>query len=167
VIFQHTWQKVLDGSKTQTRRLAKPGDQMISNHVGSYNFKEVRSINNRCLWFVGEDYAVQPGRGQKSVGRFLLTDLRFEDVRAISEADAWAEGGYDIQSYLCLWASMHDKALGACYDQERDAYAFRRSVNSHDYDYKGSNWLRAILEYYNRRPTERYQAWVLTFEVVK
>ncbi|MFA4974630.1 MAG: ASCH domain-containing protein [bacterium] len=68
MIFQHTWQQVLDGTKTQTRRLrAQPP-------------------------YVGRTYAVQPGRGKPAVGRIRITAIRQQRVQDITAEDALAEG---------------------------------------------------------------------------
>lgn len=85
-------EKVLSGEKTQTRRI-RPFSH------GLY-----------CRYEVGKTYAVQPGRGKKSVGRILVTRVDCESRWGdgpISEADAKAEGGYTQQQYEDLWASMY------------------------------------------------------------
>lgn len=113
----------------------------------------------------GYDYAVQPGRTKSGLWwnpftheimppvtvpwkdfvplRIRILSIRREDVRNISEADALSEGGYSPFEYLCLWTSMHDK------------------VNL--ISLKGST----LQDYTATRPAARYDAWVLTFEVVK
>lgn len=100
MIFQHTWQQVLDGSKTATRRPVKETEWA---ELSSYNLFGVRVenrtihavhyiSNNGIKWQLGSTYAVQPGRGQKSVARIKLTGIRREPVNAITEEDAVAEG---------------------------------------------------------------------------
>lgn len=65
--------KVLDGSKTMTRR-------------------PVESGGIACRYAPGRDYAVQPGRGKKAVARIKVTEVRRERWRDITEADAGREG---------------------------------------------------------------------------
>ena len=72
--FQHTWRQVLDGSKTQTRRLVKPGERGEVRSMWDYTFNRVppgpywRVYNGqRVKWQMGCNYAVQPGRGQYAI----------------------------------------------------------------------------------------------------
>ena len=136
MIFQHTFEKVLDGSKTQTRRLVKSGDY-AANKIGIYipdvnahnkEFGFLWDLNNpyrtsnygtcivseggRCKWQIGCDYAVQPARGKAAVARIRVTNIRQEDVRLISVEDAKAEGFKDPLQFLETWVSMHDGAVG-------------------------------------------------------
>lgn len=150
MIFQHTWEKVLDGTKTQTRRLVKCNG---TSRVGSYyKIEELLPPNDRLWWWweedrpfpgkgvyvveginggwldgntpvdpewtlkakwvIGNTYAVQPGRGQKAVGRIRITGIRQERVQDITYPDAIAEGGHDIlacRDYMRLWNKIHTK----------------------------------------------------------
>lgn len=168
MIFQHTIDKVLSGEKTQTRRILKPGDLDLIKRVEGYPLKHlddnttiqqlpievantatITAVDRaqRRLWYVGQSIAVQPGRGQKAVGRIEITAIRREDVRQISEADAIAEGFHDPSDFWYTWLEMHDKSWLKTY---------RYAV---DTDY--------LYEYgFYSRPTDRYQAWVLEFKLV-
>lgn len=139
MIFQHTWQRVLDGSKTQTRRPVQDGDRLRPNELdteGSWPFPVTVLRRGRLKWEVGHTYAVQPARGKKAVGRICITDIGREGLRDISHEDIEAEG---IPSYTCdyeyrvaflqLWNSAHTKP--------------------------GTRW------------RENPEVWVLEFEVVK
>lgn len=86
MIFQHTWEQVLAGTKTQTRRIAKGASPP---------------------WRVGRSYAVQPGRGKHAVGRILVTDVRREPLGRLSARDARAEGYASRAEFEETWASMH------------------------------------------------------------
>src|SRR3972149_2821588 len=61
-IFQYTWRQVLDGSKTETRRIKSLADDYWS--VNNDVLCIVR--NRRIKWQVGKTYAVQPGRGKRA-----------------------------------------------------------------------------------------------------
>lgn len=71
MIFSSTFNKVMDGTKTQTRRPVK---------------------NEKPPWETGKTYAVQPGRGKKSAGRLKVTKIRREKLIDISIVDCIAEG---------------------------------------------------------------------------
>lgn len=125
--FAKTWKQVLDGSKTQTRRLVKPGEyycphrEYIPGEQSSalaHVFTMKDGAVSRFVYLEGHTYAVQPGRGQKAVGRIKITGIRRERLQGISEADAHAEGwvrpyfgeGRNIvEAYADLWDSIHTK----------------------------------------------------------
>lgn len=139
--FSHTFQAVLDGRKTQTRRIVKPTDIYVKHVVTGEIVAVLR--NGRQTYTVGKTYSVQPGRGKKSIGRIRITGIRQEDVREISDADVVAEGFRVSESpsvnrgeFLRTWCAMHDPGTPSC--------------------------ARHVLK---TRPAERYQAWVLEFEL--
>jgi len=68
MIFSQTWEKVLSGEKTQTRRLRR----------GPYK--------------VGHVYAVQPGRGKRAVGHIKIKRIWREGIYRIAPEDIAAEG---------------------------------------------------------------------------
>lgn len=157
MIFAHMLDQVLDGSKTQTRRLAKPRDEFFLEELGDPAAVMHRGVSQyRLLWQVGKDYAVCPGRGKKQVSRIRVLDLRHEDVRSISVEDAKAEGwafnplqpytADPVLWYLRLWAMMHDKRANVRMGQLLPEY-----------------WQA----YLTTRPAEHWQAWAITFELVK
>lgn len=165
--FNHTFQAVLDGRKTQTRRLVKPGEY-AANSIGLYisdinewvekygdlwDLKNpyhtrdigphIASAGGKRKWEIGSTYAIQPGRGKKSIGRIRITGIRQEDVREISDADVVAEGfrvsdnpSVNRGEFLRTWCAMHDPGTPSC--------------------------ARHVLK---TRPAERYRAWVLEFEL--
>lgn len=123
MIFAHTYQQVLDGTKTQTRRLVKPEDMAISDMPDSDGIWGVAyppptsSQYDRCYsvtrWHIGQTRAVQPGRGQKAVARIRITAIRREDVRQISDEDVKAEGFASRADFLRLWEQMHGQHYDA------------------------------------------------------
>jgi hypothetical protein len=147
MIFQHTWQKVLSGEKTQTRRIVKPGQyQRRDFDLPGAPIVQVAHTKNGVVgtgtpvvYNVGSTYAVQPARTAKAIARIRILSIRREDVRDISADDAFREGYGGIVDFLRVWTSMHDKS----------AVEFPN------------------LRYLYDRPAEHYQAWVLTFELVK
>lgn len=161
MIFQHTWSKVLDGSKTQTRRIALPhadgtGEfdcEMIGYPMGIMSVQRLKvgASSWRTIYQVGKTYAVQPGRTKPAAARIRITGIRREDVREISWEDTYAEGFKSRAMFFNTWLQMHDKTV---YEVFRD-YKF-------PYGKIGS-----ATELLESRPAERYQAWALTFELVK
>ena len=90
MIFQHTIEQILDGSKTQTRRVVKDGQYCSHNaQRGIYCVFEAR---DRLKYMLDKTYAVQPGRGKKGVARIRITGIRQERVQDITAEDAKAEG---------------------------------------------------------------------------
>lgn len=149
MIFQHMLDQVLDGTKTQTRRLVKPGQVWDSGMI--FSGERVTPI-----YRPGQTLAVCPGRGKKQVARIRVLDLKHEDVRSISVEDAKAEGwtyrplqpytADPVLWYLRLWASMHDELANVRMGQLKPEY------------WRG---------YLSARPQQYWLAWVITFELVK
>ena len=88
MIFKGTWEKVLDGTKTQTRRPIKAGELFYKNQRPPF----VQSPGGLWKYVVNNTYAIQPGRGKKSLGRIRLEKIRLEHVQNISCKDMIAEG---------------------------------------------------------------------------
>ena len=98
-------QKVLDGTKTQTRRLRKDGDYQTY-----WPMLCVFNRNARLRFRENQTYAVQPGRGKKAVGRIGIFKIRSEFLNAITHDDAQAEGvGRSLAAFADLWDSIHPK----------------------------------------------------------
>lgn len=98
MIFQHTWQEVLSGQKTQTRRLVQKGEELFGYRYGSVINCVAKLINERfwrIKWQVGKTYAVQKGRGEKAIARIKITKIELQHLHEITREDAVAEGfGY-------------------------------------------------------------------------
>ena len=133
--------KVLDGSKTQTRRRADNheivnrlvtanGTKRVETRrfiglkvaiVGGYNDVGYGDVHEdysewRAKWQTGRIYAVAPGRGKKSVAKIRLLDIRMERACDISDADARAEGFSDPSGFFAKWRSLYgdDVPLDDC-----------------------------------------------------
>ena len=157
MIFKQ-WQQVLDGTKTQTRRLVKPGEECRDRiTVSKYwisRFKFMPSEGADLLswtymnpkWQAGRIYAVQPGRGQKAVGRIRITEIRRERLQDISEEDAQREG-WDMSNLDLL--SRYDPVTMT----------------------KATEWFCALWDSIHKKPGTRWtdnpEVWVLTFEIVE
>lgn len=166
MLFIHTWEKVLSGEKTQTRRVVKPlhcawansydehDDPIEITHVANV-IDDPGSYKTVELYRIGKTYAVCPGRGKTQVARIRITDIRREDVRNISDSDALAEGFKSYREFLALWVRMHDKN-----------WWMPKMNNDANLAYSYHKHMMGFL-YLTERPAEHYQAWALTFELVK
>ena len=128
--------KILSGEKTQTRRVVKPGQKLITRD----GLKTVIEPSGKIKYQVGRTYACTYGRGKGtayydvSQGKatlltwdevcvsktyddfeqhyqplhYLLLDIREEtDVRRISAEDAIAEGFKSKEEFLKTWNLLH------------------------------------------------------------
>jgi hypothetical protein len=110
-------EKVLAGTKTQTRRLVKRGEA-IAELNGVFAVYFTVANRSRIKWQVGRKYAVVPGRGKPGQGFIRLKKIRFELVDEITEDDAIAEGFDNIVAFYEAWNRInpnawHDTAVWA------------------------------------------------------
>lgn len=111
MIFQYTYQYILGGSKTQTRRVAKPEETAVYAEDSTI---EAVLHKGRTKYRVGKTYAVQPARTKPALARIQLQALKHEVVTDISLADAIAEGYADVDGFLQSWRTIHgEKAMSA------------------------------------------------------
>jgi hypothetical protein len=97
--------QIKQGTKTQTRRVAKP---------------------NSFIYQIGKTYGIRPCRTCKNIpdGRILILSQKLELWQdKITGQDAWAEGGYYPRDYEGLFESMHPKW------RSRYAYTFKFLAN--------------------------------------
>ena len=85
--------------------------------------------------------------------RICITAIRREDVRNISEADARAEGFESPSDFLATWCTMHDSVWAK---RERCFIAPSSDLI-----------VKALLDEMRTRPSTRYTAWALSFELVR
>lgn len=143
---EHT-EKVLAGTKTQTRRLQQPGDEAVRDKDGRIVAVTRLDKNGRrrLLYHVDFSYAACPGRGKRGMGRFTITAIRDQCIQDITEEDARAEG-----------VEPADDHRG--YPSGRAAW-----VNSHR-----AGFVLVWNKINGRNPAHRFEAkprvWALTFE---
>jgi len=87
MIFAATWQNVVNGTKTQTRRIVHDGEP--------------------CRYVVGRTYAVQKERCGKAICRILVVDVRQEMLDDITDFDASLEGFDNREAFIAGWKSLH------------------------------------------------------------
>lgn len=174
MIFQHTIDAVLSGRKTQTRRIVKPGDFYdghdeyvnengitVVQFPGVYRWNKNNDGGSRTVYAVGQTYAAQPGRGKASVARIRVLDIRRGDARQISDEDVVAEGFKDRNEFLHTWVGMHDKSAAWEFDWGQVDYWINTGKRR-----ELVGWA-TVQEIIASRPAARYDAWALTFELVK
>jgi hypothetical protein len=88
--------RVLDGTKTVTRRLA-------SDNPWSPWFRDL------CGYRVGQSVAVCPGRGQRQLGRAVVTSTDLMPLGRLTVAEARAEGFTDPAAFAAAWANINGK----------------------------------------------------------
>ena len=142
-------QRVLYGTKTQTRRLVKNNE--YTWFMPESIIVEVCDSNNRLKWRVGNNYAVQPGRGRKAVGRIKIIKIQREQLQDISEGDCHAEGVLVPTTHGRF--SCHIEGVDSRYIMPSPIPYFAELWNSiHP---KGKRW------------EDNPHVWVLEFELVR
>lgn len=102
MIFGKTLVKpVLEGRKTQTRRLVKPGEL-------------------ECYYRPGRKYAVQSGRGKPAIARITVLDVRRQRLGDLTFDDARAEGFRSRDAFFAYWTDLHGHV-----DQDLEVWAIR------------------------------------------
>ena len=109
MIFQHTWQQVLSGQKTQTRRLARDNDRLWTVEVEDREPEKVLWRGTRVKWRTGRSYAVQPGRGKRAMARIRLLDIRYQLLGHVTEVEARAEGFSCLDEFERTWTTIHGR----------------------------------------------------------
>jgi hypothetical protein len=111
--------KVLEGQKTQTRRLWREGDMAIKagllyEQTEDSPIKFVRRVTKsgktRMHRAVKSDYALQPGRGKPGVARIRLDAIRLEHLQDITQQDAQAEGFAGVDEFKSYWDMINNRA---------------------------------------------------------
>lgn len=189
-------QKVIEQRKTQTRRLVKAGDCIYQDHPFYPNRTIVISENGRVRWEVGRDYAVQNGRGKPTLqyvmlrtidgpqyqivnesngdllrarakpARIKLIDIQRDDVRNIDPGAAIWEGFSSQLDFLKTWCLINDPCVrftasdkGKSWITVTKCLGLIRGSREQDDD--------QLWETIRSRPLKFYDAWSLTFQLVR
>lgn len=86
--------KVMDGSKTVTRRLC-------SDNPRSPWWRD------QCALKPGRDYAVQPGRGKTAIGRATVVSVCREPLGFVDSAEACREGFATVAEFVAAFAGIN------------------------------------------------------------
>jgi hypothetical protein len=106
MIFRKTFEKVLSGEKTQTRRPIKKGDLLRRSSTGPFAYI-YNEISQRTRMMTQRDYAVQPGQGQASLGRIRILSIRHERLDKITPQDVRAEGFEHLYEFKDVWQELY------------------------------------------------------------
>lgn len=121
MIFAHTYRKVIEGRKTQTRRLMVPYPQRlparrppgVRHHAAPAKWPRLVHAYDRDWKAItlepGDTRAVQPGRGKPAEHRILIAALRHERLGELSFSDAKAEGFRNVADFKAAWLQIHDR----------------------------------------------------------
>ncbi len=116
MIFHHTADWVLGVSpntgkpKTLTSRPLRIGDY-INQATPSGDILMVKDPLMRTKYVVGQTYAIQPGRGKPSLGRFVLRRVyRALEAGSLSQDEAEAEGFADPDAFREVWRKLYGEA---------------------------------------------------------
>lgn len=119
MIFQVTWQQVMSGTKTQTSRIVKASEELVTAEGPGGEPAPAVLHNGRIKWQVGRSYSVQPGRNEKAVGRILLTGIERKRLHALSDDEALAEGAEPsageppLDAFRRVWEAVHGEGAWA------------------------------------------------------
>jgi len=125
---------ILAGLKTQTRRLVKSYEQLEAAQMIVAPYHRIRFI-------VGQTYAIQPGRGKRSIGRIRIMAIRQERLQ-------------DITAGACVREGVPRMSM-ANYERDAAYYWSSFAATWDQINRKGTRW------------ADDPEVWVLTFEVVK
>lgn len=188
MIFQHTWQKVLSGEKTQTRRIVKdiqtvgriaPGTALEFMPIGT-SWDDIVAVrqNGRDIYALSKTYAVQParcrpaiwispdGKAQESVE--YLWDIEYETIRR--DKRGWMkELGWHEARIQITRIRQEDVRDISNEDVRAEGYNHVRDFlhvwcGMHDPSIEHGTWGETKLM---SRPANRYRAWVLQFKLVE
>jgi hypothetical protein len=107
MLFQYTYEAILEGRKTQTRRVRHSSDQAVEDEHGDII---AVLVNGREKWRVGKTYSIQPARGKPQIGRIRILAIGAERVSNISENDVEAEGFVTKVVFLRTWVEINGEA---------------------------------------------------------
>lgn len=188
MIFQHTWEKILSGDKTQTRRIVKEREFIIGDAVRHQAQPPLKNTG-RTKWQAGKTYAVQQGRGKSALWiyrhcvnlpcRLVVSDSKppanthwYKDVTQarITITEIRQERLQDITEDACVAEGI--PACAVCNNTGFiDSGVYAQSMEVACKDCKG--WVYEqyanLWDSINTRPGTRWQdnpmVWVLSFKI--
>lgn len=158
--FQHTLKQLLSGEKYETSRLVKPGDYnwMCGEMPAPWTergtvmqYSAVHFASHTARFVRDREYTIQPGRAQKSVGKYVIESIWRQDVRTLLLGQVDAEGfRADWLGFWRVWCTMYDRE-GLKFFTDR----FNRPLTA-----------PLVKKYLELRPNELYTAWRMRIRVL-
>ena len=102
--------KIINGTKTQTRRLKKHGSYLRGEIVYETHIKD-GITEKKIKWKRGKDYTVQAGRGKKGLLKITITKIRKQKLLDITEQDAKAEGFKNVNEFLKEFSKIYGSKI--------------------------------------------------------
>lgn len=99
IFRQEMVDKILAGEKTVTRRPVRLGY--------THGAVQPKRIELPCRYKIGKTYAIQPGRGQKAVGRLRVVRRNREMLGTIDDTEARLEGFEDRYDFVRYWEGLY------------------------------------------------------------
>jgi hypothetical protein len=100
MLFQNTWERVLDGSQTEISLPIKAGEVLFQNPT------QVKS-GSRTIWRVGKNYAVQPGKGENAVSSIVIQEIKEGVLGQLDMEAVLAEGFNNREQFIETWKGVH------------------------------------------------------------
>jgi hypothetical protein len=104
IFGDQTITKLIAGDKTVTRRLWRPGDVFDG---------EVVRNRSQIRYAVGQERAIQPGRGKAGVAKLKIKSICMERLGAVDDDDARLEGFENREAFVRYWKFLHGKFMAA------------------------------------------------------
>lgn len=174
---------IVEGRKTQTRRVCKPGEEISGERFDLHGIHILSVSNGRIKWELDRTYAVCPGRGKPGVwwkadGDWLVPDAfnedRFYGPMIRDDHGRWFQRVEYRPLRIRITAIRRERVTDI---SEEDAWAEGCEAVSVLLDYINNPIelyvpsYAALWDRINTKPGTRWadapDVWVLSFEVVK
>lgn len=165
MIFKQ-WFDILQGRKTQTRRLVKPGEEIGWRNSSVF----VCTPAGRMKWAVGRTYAVVPKRGEPAIWWQQTADglaCQQPGKNSGEHADELETAGYQQMRIRIL--GIRKERLQALSEGDAIAEGWRPPEPGGEFE-DPVEWYKFLWDFINNRAGVRWdddpEVWVLTFELV-
>jgi hypothetical protein len=186
MIFQHTWQQVLNGTKTQTRRLvtprlnhARPGtvltyDAVLPENIGyEYDILAVHSRTEKVGGWLTGSYAIETEFSDYlkwQVGRTYAVQLG-RGEKAIARIEITGIRREDVRNITMTDTHAEGFNMRGSFWQtwtQMHDYNVYREMNVRDFELSRTIMANKFwIEKMSKQPSRLYDAWVLEFELAK
>jgi len=191
MIFQATWQQVLAGTKTQTRRIVKPGDVLVERpnegDLFCWDGGRMNAIypadllcNGRRKRGTGHTYAVQPGRSKSAIwidpeGKIVLDPvaefMRLSGLPGGTRAFRWLRKHGYHDARIRIVAIRQEQLQDITEEDVLAEGVALQAWAGHDHDWPHTAGYAALWDSIHTKHGERWAdnppVWVLEFELVE